>query len=96
MSLEQARNIAYKKKLINNDNELKYSTRKGKRFMILHNDKWIHFGAYPFTGFGSFLDHGNEELRKQWKARHSKIMKDGEPAYKNKSSPSYYSYNILW
>ena len=60
------------------------------------SNKYIHFGAYPFMGFGTFLDHGNEELRKNWRARHIKIMKDGEPAYKNKLSPSYYSYHILW
>lgn len=96
MSLEQVRKIAYKKKLITNDDELRQSTRKGKRFMIYDGDKWIHFGAYPYSGFGTFIDHGNENLRKNWKARHSKIMKDGKPAYKDKTSPEYYSWHILW
>ena len=94
--MERVREIAYKKKLIKNDDDIKHSTRKGKRFMIKYNDKWIHFGSYPFTGEGTYIDHGNDTIRKNWKARHSKIMKDGKLAYKNRESPEYYSWNILW
>lgn len=96
MSLEQVRNIAYKKKLINNDDDLQYSKRKGKRFMIYNGEKWIHFGAYPFNGFGTYLDHKDEKIRKAWKARHSQIMKNGKPAYKDRTSPEFYSWNLLW
>ena len=74
---------------------LKKSTRKGKRFSIIHNNKIIHFGAYPYS-VGTYLDHGNENIKNQWRARHSKIMKNGKPAYTDKESPEYYSWHILW
>lgn len=96
MSLSDARNKAYQLKLINNDSDIKHSTRKGKRFMIRQGDKYIHFGVWPFSGKGTYLDHGDDDIRKAWKARHKEIMKDGKPAYKDKSSPEYYSWRILW
>lgn len=76
---------------------IKPSTRKGKRFMIKGpNDEWIHFGQWPYNRYGTFLDHQDEKIRKAWMARHSKIMKDGKPAYMDPTSPEYYSWLILW
>lgn len=75
---------------------LGYSTRKGKRFFVDIGDptiKSIHFGS---KGGQTFIDHKDEKKRKAWRARHSKIMKDGKPAYKNKDSPEFYSWNLLW
>lgn len=69
-----------------------YSDRAGKRFKVV-TDKTIHFGSDVGQ---TFIDHGDEQKRKAWRARHSKIMRDGKPAYKNKDSPSYYSWNLLW
>ena len=68
------------------------SNRKGKRFYVIYN-KPIHFGSDTNN---TFIDHHDEKIRKAWKARHSKILKDGKPAYKNKTSPEFWSYNILW
>lgn len=59
------------------------------------NDEWIHFGQWP-VAIGTFLDHGNPKIRDAWQARHSKIMKDGIPAYMDQTSPEYYSWRILW
>ena len=73
-----------------------YSTRKGKRFFVDLGDpryKSIHFGSK--TG-QTFIDHKDQNKRKAWKARHSKILKEGRPAYKNKNSPEFYSWNLLW
>jgi hypothetical protein len=76
---------------------IEVSSRKGKRFMITRPDgKTIHFGLYPFTGEGAYIDHGDDKIKKNWKKRHSKILKDGKPAYKNPDSPEYYSWHILW
>lgn len=75
---------------------LGYSTRKGKRLFVDIGDpikKRIHFGA---KGGQTFIDHKDEKKRKAWRARHSKIMKDGKPAYKNKDSPEFYSWFLLW
>lgn len=92
--LQIVKNIA---KNIGIDGDIKVSSRKGKRFMITRPDgKLIHFGLYPFTGEGTYIDHGDDKIRKNWRARHKKILKDGKPAYKNKDSPEFYSWNLLW
>lgn len=85
--------------------EFMKSTRKNKKYMVKVNGKLIHFGDTRYghfkdsTGLNlySYLDHGDTKRRLNYKKRHSKILlKNGEPAYKNKSSPAFYSYNYLW
>lgn len=76
---------------------LKNSTRKDKRFSIqTPSGKTVHFGLWPFKGSGTYLDHKDVNIRDAWRARHSKIMIDNKPAYKNPESPEFYSWNILW
>jgi hypothetical protein len=76
---------------------LEISKAKDKRFSIITpTGKKINFGLYPFKGKGTFLDHKDIKIKEAWQARHKKIMKDGKPAYLNKESPDYYSWNILW
>jgi|688.fasta_scaffold472353_2 hypothetical protein len=76
---------------------LEISKAKDKRFSIITpNGKKINFGLFPFKGKGTFLDHKDIKIKEAWQARHKKIMKDGKPAYLNKESPDYYSWNILW
>jgi len=79
---------------------VKKSTRKNKKYMIEVEDeetkekKWIHFGA---RNYQDFLDHGDEKLKKYYRARHSKIkLKDGSPAHFKRGSPAFFSYYILW
>lgn len=77
--------------------KIEISNRKGKRFKItLPSGDVIHFGVWPYSGKGTFIDHRDAEIRKAWRARHSKILKEGKPAYLNKKSPEYYSWNLLW
>ena len=91
--LKQAQLIANKKGL----GKLEISNAKGKRFAIKSpSGKLINFGLWPYTGKGTFIDHGDEKIKEAWQARHSKIMNGGQPAYLNKESPEYYSWNILW
>lgn len=91
--LKEARAVARKKGI---KEEINISNAKNKRFSVIVDGKTINFGLYPFSGKGTYLDHKDEKIREAWKARHSKILKDGKPAYLNKNSPEYYSYNILW
>jgi hypothetical protein len=77
------------------------SDRPGKRFVIyvpLKNGKthMIHFGSWPYKLNGAYIDHHDDDIRKNWRARHSKIRKDYDFAYKDPSSPEYYSWNLLW
>ena len=77
--------------------KIEVSHRENKRFKItLSNGKIIHFGVWPYSAKGTFIDHHDEKIRRAWRARHSKIMKDGLVAYKNKASPEYYSWHLLW
>jgi len=70
------------------------SNRKNKRFYVLYNGKYIHFASK----FGStFIDHHDELKRKNWRARHSKIInKDGTPFYLIPESPEFWSWHLLW
>lgn len=91
--LTQAQQLAKSKGI---DGELKISNASGKRFSITTpSGKLVNFGQWPLVN-GTFLDHANEKMREAWRARHSKIMKQGKPAYLNPESPEYYSWNILW
>lgn len=76
---------------------LDISDKKGKRFKILNkNNKWIHFGLYPYAGKGTYIDHHDENIRKAWNARHMKIKNKNGYAYLDEDSPEYYSKRILW
>ena len=70
------------------------SHRKNKRFYVLYRGKYIHFGSKIGS---TYIDHNDELKRKNWMARHSKIInKDGIPFYKIKTSPEYWSWHLLW
>ena len=72
----------------------KKSTRKGKKWMVLYKGKTIHFGA---SGMSDFTIHKDEDRRGRYRARHGKIkLKNGRRAYTVKTSPAYWSWNILW
>ncbi len=73
--------------------EIGISKAKNKRFYVIYNNKIINFGLN--TG-QTFIDHKNKQIRDAWFKRHSKILRSGSPAYKNKESPSFWSYRILW
>ncbi len=86
-----------KKALLLNSNviDLKRSTRKNKKWMVIHKDgSKIHFGAH---GMSDFTMHKDPARKKRYRARHDKIkLKDGRTAYKVKGTPAFYSYFLLW
>ena len=48
-------------------------------------------------GFYSHLNHYDEDRRKAYRKRHSKIkLADGKPAYKKPFTPAWFSWNYLW
>ena len=74
--------------------ELGVSNQKAKRLYIVYNGKKINFGSK--TGL-TFIDHHDENIRNAWRQRHSKIKnKKGQYVYKLKTSPSFWSWNLLW
>ena len=74
--------------------ELWPSTRKNKTWMVLYEGKHIHFGA---TGYEDFTEHKDPVRRANYRRRHGAIkLKDGRLAYTVPTSPSYWSYHLLW
>jgi hypothetical protein len=71
-------------------------TNKGTKIIPFSDSRYQHFKDATGLGLYSHLDHNNQERRKNYRSRHSKIMKDDKPAYLNKLSPAYFSYNFLW
>ncbi len=74
------------------------STRKGKRFSIAapgSSDKRIHFGQWPYTGKGTFIDHNDENIRKSWRARHG-ATEGSRAAKDDPQSALYYAWRVLW
>ena len=67
------------------------SNKKGKKYMVQNPDgKWIHFGQ---LGFQDYTKHQDEERRKRYLARATKIKGN----WKNdKYSPNSLSISLLW
>ena len=73
---------------------LRRSTRKDKKYMLEYDGKTIHFGA---AGMSDFTIHNDPDRRRAYRARHRKILtKEGRPAYKIRTQPAYWSWNLLW
>jgi hypothetical protein len=71
-----------------------YSKVMGKKYFVIYNGKKINFGA---SGYSDFTKHKDPKRKARYRARHSKILnKEGKPAYKDKTSPAYWSWNLLW
>lgn len=86
--------ILYNKAISYGAKDFNISPRKNKRFYVLYNNKFIHFGSKDGM---AFIDHKNNKIKKAWQARHSKIInKDGIPFYKIKESPEFWSWHLLW
>jgi hypothetical protein len=103
MSLKLRRHIEQVNKLGGSD--LQKSNKKNKKYMILVNNKYIHFGHIDYEHYKDqtplklykHLDHNDKERRERYRKRHKKILlKDGSPAYLDKNQPAYYSYRFLW
>ena len=74
--------------------DLRQSWRKGKKWAVLYDNIWIHFGSLLYDDFTS---HNDPVRRASYRRRHKGILlRDGRPAYTVKSQPSYWAYHLLW
>ena len=77
--------------------DIKESNRSGKKLMIeiqtADGTGTIHFGA---KGSQTFVEGASKAKRDAYRARHSKIMLAGQPAYQVRYSPAFLSWNLLW
>jgi len=70
--------------------ELLLSSRKDKKYMIIHNNKKVHFGA---MGYEDFTKHKDKERRDAYLKRATKIKGDWKD---NIYSPNNLAIHILW
>ena len=77
------------KRIYGNNVQIKLSTRKDKKYMLLNPDtnKWVHFGQ---IGFQDYKKHQNNKRRQLFKIRNQKWA--GQDIY----TPGYLSYYLTW
>lgn len=63
------------------------SPRKNKKYAIMIDGKWVHFGD---SRYEDFTGHGDERRRELFRKRNAKW------ATANKDSPAYLAYHLLW
>ncbi len=74
--------------------ELRPSGRKGKKWAVFYQCKWINFGA---TGYKDYTEHKDPARRANYRRRHGAIkLKDGCLAYTVPTSPAFWSWELLW
>ena len=74
--------------------ELRPSWRAGKKYAVLYEGSWIHFGA---VGYEDFTQHLDPARCANYRRRHGAIkLKDGRLAYTVPTSPAFWSWQLLW
>jgi hypothetical protein len=75
---------------------IRASTKRGKRFQVtLENGDKYDFGLLNPV-HGTYIDHGDQELRSRYWARHYGNAREKELIDNLIPSPSLYSAYILW
>jgi hypothetical protein len=71
-----------------------YSNLENKKFRVVYKGKTIHFGDSTMQ---DFTQHHSKDRRTNFRQRMKGVLqKDGSPAYKDKTSPLFWSYHLLW
>ena len=74
-------------KYLGKDTAVYLSTRKDKKYMIKHNNKWVHFGQMNYFDYTLTKD---EKKKLNFQKRNHKW------ANQNKFTPGYLAYWLLW
>lgn len=70
------------------------SWRENKKYAVCYNNKWIHFGDNRYQ---DYTNHKDKNRRDSYRKRASGIVNQyGEYTYKNKNSPNFWAYHLLW
>jgi len=82
---------------------LSKSTRKNKKYMVLINEDWVHFGD---SDYEDYTIHKDKKRKENYIKRHTAHRRDrtahrrDRPAlsnnWKNINSPAFWSLNLLW
>ena len=76
--------------------KIRKSTQKNKKYMVMHDGKWIHFGDARYGQYKdssplklyAHLDHGDETRRRRYYQRHGPSN--------DKNSAKYWAHRFLW
>lgn len=87
-----------------NNIEYQLSEKKNKKLKAYVNSSWVHFGQKGYEHFfdktgllPKDLNHKDEKRRELYLKRASKIKdKEGNLTANDKTSPNWFSINILW
>jgi hypothetical protein len=79
------------KRIYGNDVQIKLSTRKDKKYMLLNPDtkKWVHFGTMK-PPMEDYTKHKDNKRRQLFKIRNQKW------AEQDLYSPGFMSYYLTW
>ena len=74
---------------------LEPSKRKNKKYVVtLQDGQKIHFGDRRYS---DYTLHEDEERRERYRKRAREIRNEkGEKTYLDRTSPNFWSYNLLW
>jgi hypothetical protein len=67
---------------------LSKSSRAGKKFMIKHGNKTIHFGS---SDYEDYTQHGDDDRKQKYLARHKKREDWDDPL-----TAGFWSAHLLW
>ena len=75
--------------------DLQISTKRNKKYVVtLKNGDRVHFGHPDYE---DFIIHRDHKRRLRYRKRASKIRdKQGNLTCKDRNSPSYWFYHLLW
>lgn len=74
-------------KYLGTDVPVYLSTRKDKKYMIKHNNRWVHFGQMLYKDY-TLTNDENKKLNFQ--------KRNYKWAKQDKYTPGWLSYNLLW
>ena len=77
--------------VMSNKIEIRPSEKPDKRLKVVYEGKTIHFGSGNLTGKGTYLEHGDDKIKKNWIARH-KVRED----WNDPKTAGYWSRWVLW
>jgi len=74
--------------------EIVSSWRQNKKYAVLYDGRWIHFGD---NRYDDYTTHQDLNRRNSYRKRSSGITnRHGNRTYKNRKYANFWAYHLLW
>jgi hypothetical protein len=74
--------------------DLTVSWRKNKKYAVLYDGRWIHFGDNRYE---DYTTHRDSHRRRSYRRRSSRIRsRSGKYTYRDPNYANFWAYNLLW